>query len=341
MKKLNSINYLILFILFSNFTIFFLFFEFNNYRRINEIEEKDPQIKLNGNHLPINITGNNDFTPSNGVSSGDGSYETPYIIKDLIIEVDYPQNCIFINNTDVYFKIQNCILKNSGPAIDKTAIRFNNVSYGLILNNTINLAGIFLIDSHNNSISGNNFTNNSGIFLSTSINNTISNNIITNCTTIHLLLSDNNKILNNYIQNCTWGIKFQNSSDNIIIGNEIYDCQYYGIGIWSKSNNTQIIENYIYNNGNKTGVNQIDIDNDSTGTTLSGNIYEYRESNGDGNGDGDLPPFDPTLLLILLSIIIGSVAIIIVVSILIYRRYRKVKGFKHPKTSELTDTSEL
>ena len=123
------------------------------------------------------------------------------------------------------------------------------------------------------------------------------------------------------------------------MGNEIYDCQDYGIGIWFKSNNSQIIENYIYNNGNYTGVNQIDIDSDCTGTILSGNIYEYRESNGDG--DGDLPPFDPTLLLILLSIIIGSVAIIIVVSILIYRRYRKVKGFKHPKTSELTDTSEL
>ena len=106
MKKLNSINYLILFILFSNFTVFFLFFEFNNYRRINEIEEKDPQIKLNGSHLPIYITGNNDFNSSNGVSSGDGSYETPYIIEDLIIEVDSPQNCIFINNTDGYFVLK-------------------------------------------------------------------------------------------------------------------------------------------------------------------------------------------------------------------------------------------
>ncbi len=339
MKKLNSINYLILFILFCNFTIIFLFFEFNNYTRISEIEEKDPQIKLNG-ITPINITGNNDFTPSNGVSSGDGSYETPYIIEDLIIEVDGPQNCIFINNTDVFFKIQNCTLKNSGIAGDKTAIRFNNVSYGLILNNTINLARIFLIDSHNNLISGNNFTNNSGIFLSLSNNNTISYNTLTNCTNIHLLLSDNNKILNNYIQNCTMGILFSHSSDNIIMGNEIYDCQDYGIGLWFGSNNTQIIENYIYNNGNYTGVNQIYIHNDSIGTILSGNIYDYRESNGDGNGDGDLPPLDPTLL-ILISIIIGSVAIIIVVSILIYRRYRKVKGFKHPKTSELTDTSEL
>ena len=336
MKKLNSINYLILFILFSNLTIFFLFFEFNNYRRINEIEEKDPQIKLNRIYSPINITGNNDFNSSNGVSSGDGSYETPYIIEDLIIEVDGPQNCIFINNTDVYFKIQNCTIKNSGLATDKTAIRFNNVSYGLILNNTISLARIFLIDSHNNSISGNNFTDDSGIFLSSSNNNTISYNSLTNCTNIHLLSSDNNKILNNYIQNCTMGIQFSNSSYNIIMGNEIYDCQDYGIGLLFGSNNTQIIENYIYNNGNKTGQEQVYIHSDSIGTIFSGNLYEYRES----NGDGDIPPFDPTLLLIL-SIIIGSVAIVIVVSILIYRRYRKVKGMKHPKTSELTDTSEL
>ncbi|TKJ16594.1 MAG: hypothetical protein CEE43_19660 [Promethearchaeota archaeon Loki_b32] len=333
MKKLNSINYLILFILFSNLTIFILFFEFNNYGRLIQVEANNLQVKLNGISSPINITGNNDFTPFNGVSSGNGTYENPFIIEDLIIEVDGPQNCIIINNTDVFFKIQNCTLKNSGLATDKTAIRFNNVSYGSILNNTINLARIFLIDSHNNSIYGNNFTDDSGIFLSLSNNNTISYNSLTGCTYIHLLYSDNNKILNNYIQNCTMGIRFLHSSDNIIMGNEIYDCQDYGIVLWSESKNNQIIENYIYNNGNKTGVNQIYIDFDSTGTILSGNIYEYR--------DGDLPPFDPTLLLILLSIIIGSVAIIIVISILIYRRYRKVKGFKHPKTSELTDTSEF
>ena len=331
MKKLNSINYLILFILFSNLTIFFLFFEFNNYGRLIQVEANNLQVKLNGISSPINITGNNDFTPSNGVSSGNGTYEDPFIIEDLIIEVDGPQNCIFINNTDVYFKIQNCTIKNSGLATDKTAIRFNNVSYGLILNNKINLARILLIDSHNISISENNFGTNSSIFLSSSNNNTISYNSLTGCTNIHLLYSDNNKILNNYIRNCTMGIRFLHSSDNIIMGNEIYDCQDYGVVLWSESKNNQIIENYIYNNGNKTGVNQIDIDFDSTGTILSGNIYEYRE----------LPPFDPTLLLILLSIIIGSVAIIIVVSILIYRRYRKVKGFKHPKTSELTDTSEF
>jgi len=159
------------------------------------------------------------------------------------------------------------------------------------------------------------------------------------------LFSENNRILNNTIRNCIIGIKFQFSSNNVIKGNEIYDCQEYGIGIWFQSNNTQIIENYIYNNANKTGSEQIDIDNDSVGTIITGNIYSYRDINGeddgDGNGDGDLPPFDLTLLLVVLLIIFGSIAVITIAIILIYRRYRKVKETKHPKTPDLPDTSEL
>jgi len=341
MKRHVSINYLILFILFSNLTIYILFFEINDNGRLNQIEGNNLQIKLNGIHSPINITGNNDFTPSNGVSSGDGTYENPYILKDLIIEVVGSGNCIFINNTNAFFIIQNCTLKNYGLVIDRTTIKFNNVSNGLILNNTISNAEIFLINSHNNSIVNNNFKINSGIFLSSSDNNTISLNSLINCTNIHFLFSDNNKILNNSIQNCTIGIKFQISSDNIIKGNEIYDCQDYGIGIWSQSNNNLIIENYIYNNANKTGTEQIDIDHDSLGTTLTGNIYSYRDTNGNGDENGDIPPFDPTLLLIVLFIIIGSIVIITITIILIYRRYRKIKGFKHPKTSEPPDTSDL
>lgn len=341
MKKPISINCLILFILFNNLMIYCLFFESNDNGRVTQIEGTNFQIKLNGIHSPINITGNNDFTPSNGVSSGDGTFDNPYIIKDLIIEVVSSGNCIFINNTNAFFKIQNCTLKNSGLAIDRRTIKFNNVSNGLILNSTNSNAEILLSNSHNNSIVNNNFKINSGIFLSSSDNNTISHNTIVNCINIHFLFSDNNKILNNSIQNCTIGIKFQFSSDNIINGNEIYDCQEYGIGLWSQSSNNQIIDNYIYNNANKTGSDQIDIDFDSSGTTLTGNIYSYRDTNGDGDGNGDLPPFDPTLLIIVLFIIIGSIAIITVTIFLIFRRYRKEKEFKHPKTSEPPDTSDL
>ncbi|MFX1554520.1 MAG: hypothetical protein ACFFBV_11395, partial [Promethearchaeota archaeon] len=122
MRKHVSINYLILFILFNNLALYAFFFVPNDNGRLNQREGIYSQINLNGVHSPINITGNNDFTPSNGVSSGDGTFENPYIIKNLIIEVVGDENCIFINNTNVFFRIQNCTLKNSGVVIDKTTI---------------------------------------------------------------------------------------------------------------------------------------------------------------------------------------------------------------------------
>ena len=126
MKKPISINCLILFILFSNLMIYILFFKINDNGRLNQLEGNYLQIKLNGVHSPINITGNNDFTPSNGVSSGDGTFDSPYIIKDLIIELDGSGNCIYVNNTNAFFTIQNCTLKISGSVIDETTIKFNN-----------------------------------------------------------------------------------------------------------------------------------------------------------------------------------------------------------------------
>ena len=87
---------------------------FDSFKAPNRAESNSFQINMGSLHSPIHITGNNDFTPGNGVSSGAGTSEAPYIIRDLIIEQDVDQNCINISNTDVFFKIENCTLKNSG-----------------------------------------------------------------------------------------------------------------------------------------------------------------------------------------------------------------------------------
>lgn len=309
MKKQEIINFLIILFVFNVFAFSAIFFESNNFKILNRIEGNGLQIKVGGIHAPINISGNNDFTPSNGVSSGIGTYENPYIIRDLIIEIDGPPNCIFINNTSVFFKIENCTLKNSGSGVGNFTIKLNNVSNGWIFNNDISLAGISLISSHNN---------------------TISNNILVDCNEIYLGFSNNNKILNNYIENSTVGIKFISSNDNTIEANEIYDCNDYGIGIWFASNNSIIKNNYIYNNGNATGEAQIDIDEDSIGTVISGNIYAYR-------GIIDIPWF----LIILILIISVSIAVITITIIYLYRRYRREKEMKHPEPPKPVDTSDL
>jgi len=291
----------------------------------SEVEEKSfIELKLNAVHLPIIINGDGDFNTPNGVSpGGDGSYGNPYIIENLIINTAIEDDCILINNTQKYFKIKNCVLMNSGSGMDKTAIKFENVSNGCIWNNDISLAGIFFLDSHDNSISNNTIHTNSSIFLNLSNNNTIFNNSITQSKEIHLLFSDGNDILNNYMKDNKIGIKLQFSLNNTIKANEIYDCEEYGIGVWSGSNNTRIIENYIYNNG----IEEIDIDADAFNCFLEDNIFGYREENG-----GELPPPKPDLFWLFLIIIIGSVGAVAVG--FLYRRHLRQKEYKHPEPAK-------
>ena len=112
------------------------------------------------------------------------------------------------------------------------------------------------------------------------------------------------------------------------IANEIYDCGDYGIKVHSESNNTRIIENYIYNNGGYTGIDQIDIDFDCYGTVVEGNFFRYREG---------IEPEIPWLYIILAVVLIGAGVIIGVVS---YRRYRRAKEFKHPEPPEFPEPDE-
>jgi len=306
MKKQVAIKCLIVVFLFN---IFAISLGLDSFKALNQTESNSFQINMGSIHSPINITGNNDFTIGNGVSSGAGTYEEPYIIRDFIIEVDGPQNCIFINNTDVFFKIENCTLKNSGSTVGKTTINLNNVSNGLIFNNDISLAGIHLTYSHYNNITYNN---------------------LIDCEEIYLFYSNNNNFLQNYIRNSTFGITFRFSNDNTIEGNEIYDCSNDAIGIWSTSNNNIIRNNWIFNNGGKTGEDQIDIDFDCIGTSISGNIYAYRFI-----GDG-IPWLLILIIILIVSAVVASIAIIFA-----YRRYRKIKDTKHPEPPEPLDTTDL
>ncbi|MFW9947719.1 MAG: right-handed parallel beta-helix repeat-containing protein, partial [Candidatus Odinarchaeota archaeon] len=246
MKKIRVIKYLMFLILFLVFINSILYIEYNSLSKENPIEKDTNNIKPNIVRSPIIINGNSNFTLVNGVTpGGDGTYGNPYIIEDFTIDIDGPTNCIFINNTDAYFKIQNCTLENSDTS--GTTIRLKNVTNGLIFDNDINLGAIQLFYSNNI---------------------TFSDNQILNCREFYFLYSDNNELRNNYIQNSTTGIRFVRSNNNTIIANEIYDCGDYGIKIHDKSNNTRITENYIYNNGGYTGIYQIDIDTDCYGTVV-------------------------------------------------------------------------
>jgi len=84
----------------------------------------------NGNHPPIHIDGNDDFTLENGVTGGNGTENDPHIIEDWIIVDDgSASRGIFINNTDAYFVIWNCSVGYFSEMYD-IGIRFNNVENG-------------------------------------------------------------------------------------------------------------------------------------------------------------------------------------------------------------------
>ena len=144
------------------------------------------QSKSYTSHDSIHINGNSNFTSANGVTSGSGTAGGPYIIEKWDIYASaHSENAIWIEHTDAYFIIRNCILH--GRMSEYTyGIYFDHVQNGTIENCEIynNYFGIhFYFFSKNNFITSNQIHNNEyGIMLRFSSNNNViyHNNLINN-----------------------------------------------------------------------------------------------------------------------------------------------------------------
>jgi parallel beta-helix repeat protein len=115
-----------------------------------------------------------------GICTGNGTYSEPYIIEDLVIDGGGSGSCIWIENSNVYFRVENCTVYNSGGYYT-AGIRLISVNNSRLINNncSFNFRGIFLESCNNNTISGNYASNNEyGINLDTSNNNIISGNVL-------------------------------------------------------------------------------------------------------------------------------------------------------------------
>ena len=113
-------------------------------------------------HLPITISGNKDFTAKNGVRSGSGTAEDPYIISNWKVH-SLVKPGIGIKNTDAYFVIENChiygskILASIGISpLGGGGGVFSNVTNGKIVNcscrNLKESFGIIIISVNYNKI---------------------------------------------------------------------------------------------------------------------------------------------------------------------------------------------
>ena len=179
--------------------------------------------------------------------SGSGTSLDPYIIKDLTFDAGNAGDCILIENSDVYFIIENCTCINFSNH-PKTGIKLENTDNGRLNNNTCSSVwegyGISLQYSDNNTISGNKINNSVyGIYLQNSQSNDIMNNILfDNGAGITLEYSIDNDIINNIAYDSSWGIASFRGENNSIIGNKISQMNQYGIFLDNGCNDT------IYNN---------------------------------------------------------------------------------------------
>jgi len=179
-------------------------------------------------HAPIRITGDESFTEENGVVTGSGTQEDPYLISGFIIDASGADYGILIEDTAEALRIENCRIigaKRYGirlVSIEDAVVagcRIEDTSYGLMLkraDKTSIVQNIFLrstkhailIDNSNsNTIAGNLFVK-GGVGLSLIGDQTgalIYDNIFDHCGLgISILsLTGGNRVYRNDFINCT------------------------------------------------------------------------------------------------------------------------------------------
>ncbi|OLS15093.1 MAG: hypothetical protein RBG13Loki_1280 [Promethearchaeota archaeon CR_4] len=255
-------------------------------------------------HDPINITSESNFTQANGVTGGAGTLESPWIIENWrILHSSGQESCILIANTTSFLIIRHCLLMStnrSGIILQNvTNVRLeNNVCKGnlwcgIYLNYSNNTVltynwcwdngnyGIFLNQSNNNTLGYNNCTGETyGIQLSKSNYNFLYKNTATNCkeSCIELIRSDFNDIASSRCSFSWTGVSLENSTENRIEENKIWNT-WSGVLIL-KSNLNRIQGNNIEwcevgINSDGESVNHVDHNNVSQAGILL--IFYYTE----------------------------------------------------------------
>jgi len=317
-------------------------------------------LKISAESGKIHIDGNSGWAAfkAAGNCTGNGTYSEPYVIEDLVIDGEGSGSCIFIENSDVYFRIENCTLYNAGgfKGGDDAGILLSNVDNSQLINNNCssNVIGLNLESSDNNTISENIVNYNSwiGIRLVYSEDNIISGNTVNNNTNYGILtyLCFFNNISTNVIKNNNIiGIYSNTCSHNTISGNTLNNNS-HGIYLYFNSYNT-ISGNTANNNSygiyyNRCSYNTISgntANNNSygiyltqshyniiSGNTLLGNEQCIAEENCRGNkfsdngsctyGEGDEKPFILGYNLLLLLGLLSLISILIYFLILIFKK---------------------
>jgi parallel beta-helix repeat protein len=201
---------------------------------------------------PIFIYSNADFfaVAESENWSGNGSKSNPFIITDLFLG-GTAFILIEIVNTDVFFEIRNCTMKNS-----YIGVKLRGVRYGVISNNTIVNSdyGIDIIDSDHITIVENQIQNIStwGLSIHSSDKCKLETNNISNCAAgVVIWDSYQPEVVNNQISDChSEGIGLHSSLKGIFSKNHVFN-NAAGIILYEESDSNRINENMIFNNDNE------------------------------------------------------------------------------------------
>ena len=101
-----------------------------------------------GNHEPIYIYGDCDFTPANGVVGGSGTCADPFIIEGWRIDGPRADYGIYVDHTCAHFVIRDCVIERSQIA----GVYLNSVRNGVVEDVDIALSdtGVYLLNSDGN-----------------------------------------------------------------------------------------------------------------------------------------------------------------------------------------------
>ena len=204
-------------------------------------------------HAPILIDGNDDFTPENGVTSGSGAWNDPYVIEGWEINAS-SANGVEIRNTDVRFVLRDLYVHSAGYPY--SAVKLVTVSNGKLTNLTVSdniIAGIWIETSTNVTVSSSNVSSNywQGIYLGSSTNVTIAGSNVSSSIAYGIWLesSTNVTIAGNNVSDNPEGIItswFGSSTNVTVAGNNVSDNDF---GIWFQvSTNVTVTANDVSNN---------------------------------------------------------------------------------------------
>jgi len=211
------------------------------------------------NHVPVHINGTPEFDAQGW--PGDGTVGNPYVIAGLNITYDFADPLIWIVNTDAYFIIEDCYVKQISS---ETAIRFNNTAHAKVAYTTA-----FSPE-----------TSGGGFYFQYSENTVIDHVNVTSGTNIaiEMYYSAFSNITNNYLHSVVYRAFTSGYCDYAIItgnvmrnGNPGNNCLFY-----SSSEHSVIADSTIYGgwhsiylvNCNDTLVEEIYIETDDRGLRI-------------------------------------------------------------------------